>query len=86
MERRTTQRTQNTLKKNGFLQRDSVEHEGYAEARSAEQMEAEEQDNARKTRPIRIYNIREKYESLHIWLNRRVPNGTHGGVGGRSLN
>ena len=86
MERRTTQRTQNTLKKNGFLQRDSVEHEGYAEARSAEQMEAEEQDNARKTRTIRIYNIREKYESLHIWLNRRVPNGTHGGVGGRSLN
>ena len=66
MERRTTQRTQNTLKKNGFLQRDSVEHEGYAEARSAEQMEAEEQDNARKTRTIRIYNIREKYESLHI--------------------
>ena len=52
--------------KNGFLQRDSVEHEGYAEARSAEQMEAEEQDNARKTRTIRIYNIREKYESLHI--------------------
>ena len=38
----------------GFLQRDSVEHEGYAEARSVEQMEAEEQDNARKTRTIRI--------------------------------
>ena len=30
----------------GFLQRDSVEHEGYAEAQSAEQMETEEQDNA----------------------------------------
>ena len=40
--------------KDGFLQRDSVEHEGYAETRSAEQMEAEEQDNARKTRTIRI--------------------------------
>ena len=32
--------------KDGFLQRDSVEHEGYAEARSAEQMETREQDNA----------------------------------------
>ncbi len=30
----------------GFLQRDSVEHEEYAEARSVVQMEAEEQDNA----------------------------------------
>ena len=33
--------------KDGFLQRDSVEHEGYAEAQSAEQMETREQDNAR---------------------------------------
>ncbi len=32
--------------KDGFLQRDSVEHEGYAEAQSAEQMETREQDNA----------------------------------------
>ena len=32
--------------KDGFLQRDSVEHEGYAEAQSAEQMETVEQDNA----------------------------------------
>ena len=32
--------------KDGFLQRDSVEHERYAEARSAEQMETREQDNA----------------------------------------
>ncbi len=30
----------------GFLQRDSVERKEYAEAQSAEQMEAEEQDNA----------------------------------------
>jgi len=30
----------------GFLQRDKVEHEGYAEARSVGQMETEEQDNA----------------------------------------
>ena len=30
----------------GFLQRDSVEHEEYAGARSAGQMEAEERDNA----------------------------------------
>ena len=30
----------------GCLQRDSVEHEGYAEARSAERMETAEQDNA----------------------------------------
>jgi group II intron reverse transcriptase/maturase len=30
----------------GFLQRDSVEHEEYAEARSVGQMEAEERDNA----------------------------------------
>ena len=30
----------------GFLQRDSVEHEEYAEARSVGQMETEEQDNA----------------------------------------
>ena len=30
----------------GFLQRDSVEREGYAEAQSAEQMETREQDNA----------------------------------------
>ena len=41
----------------GFLQRDSVEHEGYAEARNVEQMETKEKDNARKTRTIRIYNI-----------------------------
>ena len=67
MERRTTQRTQNTLEKNGFLQRDSVEHEGYAEARSAEQMEAEEQDNASKRlAQLGYFNILEKYESLHI--------------------
>ena len=32
---------------NGFLQRDSVEHEEYAEAHSVEQMETREQDNAR---------------------------------------
>ena len=32
--------------KDGFLQRDSVEHEGYAEAQSAEQMETGEQDKA----------------------------------------
>ena len=32
--------------KDGFLQRDSVEHEGHAEAQSAEQMETREQDNA----------------------------------------
>ena len=32
--------------KDGFLQRDSVEHEGYAEAQSAGQMETAEQDNA----------------------------------------
>ena len=32
--------------KDGFLQRNSVEHEGYAEAQSAEQMETREQDNA----------------------------------------
>ena len=32
--------------KDGFLQRDSVEHKGYAEAQSAEQMETGEQDNA----------------------------------------
>ena len=32
--------------KDGFLQRDSVEHEGYAEAQSAGQMETREQDNA----------------------------------------
>ena len=31
----------------GFLQRDSVEHEGYAEARNVEQMETKEKDNAR---------------------------------------
>ena len=30
----------------GFLQRDSVEHEEYAEAHSGERMETEEQDNA----------------------------------------
>ena len=30
--------------------------------------------------------ILDKYESLRDRLNRRVPNGTHGGVGGRSLN
>ena len=64
-----------------------MEHEGYAEARSAEQMEAEEQDNASKRlAQLGYFNILEKYESLHIWLNRRVPNGTHGGVRGRSLN
>ena len=33
-------------RKDGFLQRDSVEHEEYAEAQSVGQMEAEEQDNA----------------------------------------
>ena len=33
-------------RKDGFLKRDSVEHEEYAEARSVGQMEAEEQDNA----------------------------------------
>ena len=32
--------------KDGFLQRDSVEHEGHAEAQNAEQMETREQDNA----------------------------------------
>ena len=32
---------------NGFLQRESVEHEEYAEAHSDEQMETREQDNAR---------------------------------------
>ena len=32
--------------KDGFLQRDSVEREEYAEAQSAGQMETEEQDNA----------------------------------------
>ena len=30
----------------GFLQRDSVEHEEYAEAQNVGQMETEEQDNA----------------------------------------
>ena len=32
---------------NGFLQRESVEHEEYAKAHSDEQMETREQDNAR---------------------------------------
>ena len=33
------------------------------------------------------YDIYEAYKSMHlIWLNRRVPNGTHGGVRGRLLN
>ena len=35
------------IENDGFLQRDSVEHEGYAEARSVEQMETKEKDNAR---------------------------------------
>ena len=29
---------------------------------------------------------REEYAGAHMRLNRRVPNGTHGGVRGRSLN
>ncbi len=33
------------------------------------------------------YDISEAYKSMHsIGLNRRVPNGTHGGVRGRLLN
>ena len=38
--------------KDGFLQRDSVEHEGYAEAQSAGQMETREQDNASEVYPM----------------------------------
>ncbi|MCQ2427534.1 MAG: hypothetical protein MJ137_03905 [Clostridia bacterium] len=33
-----------------------------------------------------FFDILAKYESLHSRLNRRVPNGTHGGVRGRLLN
>ena len=33
------------------------------------------------------YDISEAYKSMHyLWLNRRVPNGTHGGVRGRLIN
>ena len=31
-------------------------------------------------------SILDQYESLHLRLNRRIPNGTYGGVGGRLLN
>ena len=35
----------------------------------------------------RYYDLSEAYKSKHLkWLNRRVPNGTHGGVRGRLLN
>ena len=33
------------------------------------------------------FDMARKYKSLHsLWLNRRVPNGTHGGVRGRLFN
>ena len=31
-------------------------------------------------------SILDQYESLHLRLNRRIPNGMYGGVGGRLLN
>ena len=52
------------------LQRDSVEREGYAGVPSVGARDNRERDNANQA----------------LWyLNRRVPNGTHGGVRGRGL-
>ena len=52
------------------LQRDSVEREGYAGVPSVGARDNGKRDNANQA----------------LWyLNRRVPNGTHGGVRGRLL-
>lgn len=54
----------------GYLQRDSVERKGYAGVLSVGARDNRERDNANQA----------------LWyLNRRVPNGTHGGVRGRGL-
>ena len=60
----------------GFVQRDSVEREEYAKAPSASPGEGKERGGAERAIP----------QTALMRLNRRVPNGTHGGVRGRLLN